>query len=180
MQVLRDEAGMGPDELQQLTYFLCHNYARCTRSVSMVPAVYYSHLAAKRAQIFSTCFLLRFRSFACVCGGRLSVWVSGCLCELGRVIDLVCVCMCVHGYTPTPPPPPPPSSRALTPFPLTHSPHRAVSDSETSTEVSGDSDEVYDLTDAQWSAKMTPMKGGIEARTAVLCLALLLFWGGCF
>ena len=45
---------MGPDELQQLTYFLCHNYARCTRSVSMVPAVYYSHLAAKRAQIFLT------------------------------------------------------------------------------------------------------------------------------
>ena len=53
IQVLRDEAGMGPDELQQLTFFLCHNYARCTRSVSMVPAVYYSHLAAKRAQIFS-------------------------------------------------------------------------------------------------------------------------------
>lgn len=44
---------MGPDELQQLTFFLCHNYARCTRSVSIVPAVYYSHLAAKRAQIFS-------------------------------------------------------------------------------------------------------------------------------
>jgi len=45
---------MGPDELQLLTYFLCHNYARCTRAVSMVPAVYYSHLAAKRAQIFLT------------------------------------------------------------------------------------------------------------------------------
>lgn len=38
--------------LQQLTYHLCYNYARCTRSVSMVPAVYYAHLAAKRAQIF--------------------------------------------------------------------------------------------------------------------------------
>lgn len=43
-------------------------------------------------------------------------------------------------------------------------PNKTVSDSETSTEVSGDSDEVYDLTDAQWSAKMTPMREAIEVR----------------
>jgi hypothetical protein len=51
-RVLRDEARMNVDDLQQFTFYLCHNYSRCTRSVSVVPAVYYSHLAAKRAQIF--------------------------------------------------------------------------------------------------------------------------------
>ncbi|KAH7487719.1 Protein argonaute 1A [Phytophthora ramorum] len=32
------------DELQAFTYKLCYTFARCTRSVSMVPSTYYSHL----------------------------------------------------------------------------------------------------------------------------------------
>ncbi|KAH7487636.1 Protein argonaute-2 [Phytophthora ramorum] len=40
------------DELQTLTYKLCYTFARCTRSVSMVPSAYYSHLVAFRARFF--------------------------------------------------------------------------------------------------------------------------------
>ena len=50
--VLLDEIGFGADELQTLTYNLCYTYARCTRSVSMVPSTYYSHLLAYRARFF--------------------------------------------------------------------------------------------------------------------------------
>lgn len=51
--VLLDEIGFSADELQVLTYRLCYTFARCTRSVSMVPAPYYSHLLAFRARIFT-------------------------------------------------------------------------------------------------------------------------------
>lgn len=51
--VLLDEIGFTADELQTLTYKLCYTFARCTRSVSMVPAAYYSHLVAFRARFFS-------------------------------------------------------------------------------------------------------------------------------
>jgi eukaryotic translation initiation factor 2C len=50
--VLMDEIGFTADELQTLTYNLCYTFARCTRSVSMVPSVYYSHLLAFRARFF--------------------------------------------------------------------------------------------------------------------------------
>ncbi|KAI8359267.1 Piwi domain-containing protein [Mortierella sp. GBAus27b] len=48
--VLLDEYGFKSDELQELTFRLCHVYARCTKSVSIVPAVYYAHLLAYRAR----------------------------------------------------------------------------------------------------------------------------------
>ncbi|KAG0005891.1 Eukaryotic translation initiation factor 2C [Entomortierella chlamydospora] len=48
--VLLDDNKFAPDELQELTYKLCHLYARCTRSVSIVPAAYYAHLVAARAR----------------------------------------------------------------------------------------------------------------------------------
>ena len=38
------------DELQQLTYQLCHTYVRCTRSVSIPAPAYYAHLVAFRAR----------------------------------------------------------------------------------------------------------------------------------
>ena len=38
------------DGLEQLTYQLCHVYARCTRSVSMPAPAYYAHLVAFRAR----------------------------------------------------------------------------------------------------------------------------------
>ncbi|TMW58188.1 hypothetical protein Poli38472_011776 [Pythium oligandrum] len=51
--VLFDEIGFSADDLQTLTYRLCYTYARCTRSVSMVPSAYYSHLLAYRARFFT-------------------------------------------------------------------------------------------------------------------------------
>ncbi|KAF9972539.1 hypothetical protein BGZ73_004325 [Actinomortierella ambigua] len=48
--VLWDENGFSSDDIQQLTNNLCYLYARCPRSVSIVPPVYYAHLLAFRAR----------------------------------------------------------------------------------------------------------------------------------
>ncbi|KOC70760.1 Protein argonaute-2 [Habropoda laboriosa] len=40
-----NELGMSEDEIEQLTYYLCHMFARCTRSVSYPAPTYYAHLA---------------------------------------------------------------------------------------------------------------------------------------
>ncbi|KAJ2510035.1 hypothetical protein GGI11_005642 [Coemansia sp. RSA 2049] len=48
--VLHNDVGFTADELQQLTYSLCFTYAICTRSVSLVPPVYYAHRVADRAR----------------------------------------------------------------------------------------------------------------------------------
>ncbi|XP_022810535.1 protein argonaute-2-like, partial [Stylophora pistillata] len=48
--VLYDDNSFTADDLQQLTYQLCHVYARCTRSVSMPAPAYYAHLVAFRAR----------------------------------------------------------------------------------------------------------------------------------
>ncbi|XP_076229026.1 protein argonaute-2-like [Nomia melanderi] len=45
-----NEIGMTEDEIEQLTYYLCHLFARCTRSVSYPAPTYYAHLAAYRAR----------------------------------------------------------------------------------------------------------------------------------
>ncbi|CAN0503777.1 unnamed protein product, partial [Ectocarpus sp. 8 AP-2014] len=50
--VLWDENAFDSDSLQLLCYHLCFMYCRCTRSVSIPPAVYYAHLVAFRAQFF--------------------------------------------------------------------------------------------------------------------------------
>ncbi|KAK4486083.1 hypothetical protein RD792_008751 [Penstemon davidsonii] len=50
--VLYDENGFTADAMQMLTYDLCYTYARCTRSVSIVPPAYYAHLAAFRARYY--------------------------------------------------------------------------------------------------------------------------------
>lgn len=50
--VLFDENGFSADAMQMLTNSLCYTYARCTRSVSLVPAAYYAHLAAFRARYY--------------------------------------------------------------------------------------------------------------------------------
>ncbi|KAF2838610.1 Piwi-domain-containing protein [Patellaria atrata CBS 101060] len=47
--VLLNEAGISNEELQQLLYEHSYQYARATTPVSMFPAVYYAHLASKRA-----------------------------------------------------------------------------------------------------------------------------------
>eukprot|EP00899_Mesostigma_viride_P008665 jgi/Mesvir1/177/Mv13532-RA.3 len=50
--VLWDENKFSADDIQELTNGLCYTFARCTRSVSVVPAVYYAHLAAFRARLY--------------------------------------------------------------------------------------------------------------------------------
>ena len=48
--VLWDDNHFDADELQQLTYQLCHTYVRCTRSVSIPAPAYYAHLVAFRSR----------------------------------------------------------------------------------------------------------------------------------
>lgn len=48
--VLWDDNKLSADDLQELTYQLCHTYVRCTRSVSVPAPVYYAHLVACRAR----------------------------------------------------------------------------------------------------------------------------------
>ncbi|XP_025190383.1 protein argonaute-2-like [Melanaphis sacchari] len=48
--ILWDDNHFQSDELQTLTYQLCHTYVRCTRSVSIPAPVYYAHLVTFRAR----------------------------------------------------------------------------------------------------------------------------------
>jgi len=48
--VLWDDNDFEADELQCLTYQLCHTYVRCTRSVSIPAPVYYAYLVGLRAR----------------------------------------------------------------------------------------------------------------------------------
>ncbi|EXB81597.1 Protein argonaute 5 [Morus notabilis] len=50
--VLHDENSFSADALQVLTNNLCYTFARCTRSVSIVPPAYYAHLIAFRARYY--------------------------------------------------------------------------------------------------------------------------------
>merc|ERR1719400_2807067 len=49
-KVLWDDNCLDADDLQNMTYQLCHTYARCTRSVSIPAPAYYAHLVAIRAR----------------------------------------------------------------------------------------------------------------------------------
>jgi len=49
-KVLWDDANMSEDEIEELTYYLCHLFSRCNRSVSYPAPTYYAHLAAFRAK----------------------------------------------------------------------------------------------------------------------------------
>ncbi|KAI3899299.1 hypothetical protein MKW92_024320 [Papaver armeniacum] len=51
--VLYDENKFTANGLQVLTNNLCYTYARCTRSVSVVPPAYYAHLGAFRARYYT-------------------------------------------------------------------------------------------------------------------------------
>ena len=48
--VLKDEAGLEPNWIQNMLYEHCYQYMRSTTSVSLHPAVYYAHLASNRAK----------------------------------------------------------------------------------------------------------------------------------
>ncbi|XP_011056359.1 PREDICTED: protein argonaute-2-like [Acromyrmex echinatior] len=45
-----NDSKFNEDQLEEMTYFLCHMYARCTRSVSYPAPTYYAHLAAFRGR----------------------------------------------------------------------------------------------------------------------------------
>lgn len=50
--ILLDEAGHSIDDLQGLSYNLCHLFSRCNRSVSYPAPTYYAHLAAYRGRVY--------------------------------------------------------------------------------------------------------------------------------
>ncbi|XP_021941607.1 protein argonaute-2-like [Zootermopsis nevadensis] len=47
-----DDNHMTKNEIEELTYYLCHMFSRCTRSVSYPAPTYYAHLAAYRARVY--------------------------------------------------------------------------------------------------------------------------------
>lgn len=51
---LLDENGFSNDQLQSLTYYQCHLYAKCPRAVYLPTPVYYAHLVAFRAAELAT------------------------------------------------------------------------------------------------------------------------------
>lgn len=55
-----DDDNMTTDELEQLTYYLCHMFSRCTRSVSYPAPTYNAHLAAYRARVY-------LEGWVCIC-----------------------------------------------------------------------------------------------------------------
>ncbi|CAF1375953.1 unnamed protein product [Rotaria sordida] len=48
--VLYDDIGFSSDEIQSLTYYLCHSDVRCTKAVSIPAPVHYAHLAAYQSR----------------------------------------------------------------------------------------------------------------------------------
>ncbi|CAG2117070.1 unnamed protein product [Medioppia subpectinata] len=48
--VLHDDYGFRADELQKLSNYMCHIYARCDKPISIPAPVQYAHLAAYRAR----------------------------------------------------------------------------------------------------------------------------------
>ncbi|EPS44580.1 hypothetical protein H072_1419 [Dactylellina haptotyla CBS 200.50] len=48
--VILDDNGLDADRIQGLIYNFCYTYMRATNSVSLVPPVYYAHLASARAR----------------------------------------------------------------------------------------------------------------------------------
>lgn len=50
--VLSDENKFSSDDMQNICNSLCYTYARCARSVSIVPPAFYAHLAATRGRLY--------------------------------------------------------------------------------------------------------------------------------
>lgn len=54
--VLADENNFSSDDMCKMTYYLCHIYQRCTKSVSIPAPVYYADLAAYRAKVHASAY----------------------------------------------------------------------------------------------------------------------------
>nr|XP_026484149.1 protein argonaute-2-like isoform X1 [Vanessa tameamea] len=52
--VICNDGNIPSDEVEQLAYYLCHLYARCSRSVSYPAPTYYAHLACLRARTLTS------------------------------------------------------------------------------------------------------------------------------
>lgn len=50
--IIRDDSRFNIDDLQAITFNLCHLFARCNRSVSYPAPAYYAHLAAYRGRVY--------------------------------------------------------------------------------------------------------------------------------
>lgn len=50
--VVKNESNFSKMDMYEITYNLCHLYARATKSVSVVPPIYYAHLAAERGKAY--------------------------------------------------------------------------------------------------------------------------------
>lgn len=50
--VLYDQSNISMDDLQALTYDLCHLFTRCNRAVSYPAPTYYAHLMAARGKVY--------------------------------------------------------------------------------------------------------------------------------
>lgn len=50
--VLLNESNFTSDQIYEFVYGICHNYARATKAVSVVPPIYYAHLAAYRGKAY--------------------------------------------------------------------------------------------------------------------------------
>ncbi|KDQ64708.1 hypothetical protein JAAARDRAFT_167271 [Jaapia argillacea MUCL 33604] len=48
--VVMDQSGVSPEQVQNLSYALCHSYARATRAVSIPAPVYYADLICRRSK----------------------------------------------------------------------------------------------------------------------------------
>lgn len=59
--ILYDDGDHSIDDLQGLSYNLCHLYSRCNRSVSYPAPTYYAHLAAYRGRVYIEYVLLKIR-----------------------------------------------------------------------------------------------------------------------
>ncbi|EQB62188.1 EIF2c2 [Vairimorpha apis BRL 01] len=50
--VLLNESNFSSEQIYEFVYGICHNYARATKAVSVVPPIYYAHLAAYRGKAY--------------------------------------------------------------------------------------------------------------------------------
>jgi eukaryotic translation initiation factor 2C len=68
--VLVNESAIHPDDLQAITYDLCHLFTRCNRSVSYPAPTYYAHLVAARGKQYTIGARLNMKNLSRECSMR--------------------------------------------------------------------------------------------------------------
>ncbi|XP_067123336.1 protein argonaute-2-like [Centruroides vittatus] len=85
--VLWDDNEFSADELQTLTYYLCHTYVRCTRSISIPCPVMYAHLAAYRAKQYLIAKTEEMSSSGSETSGQTEVIVQESIRQAVKVVQ---------------------------------------------------------------------------------------------